>query len=69
VKNIECKCAKNVNVLLNSHTKEYKKQVTIIGSSQYARRGAGFGGDVISRNYVAITLTKLYRFYTGCIRE
>ena len=33
-----------------------------IGSSQYARRGAGFGGDVVSRNYVAITLTKLYRF-------
>ena len=40
-----------------------------IDSSQYARRGAGFGGDVISRIYVAITLTKLYRFYTGCIRE
>ena len=41
----------------------------IIDSSQSERRGSGFGGDVISRNYVAITLTKLYRFYTGCIRE
>ncbi len=28
-KNIECKCVKNVNALLNSHAKEYKKQATI----------------------------------------